>query len=447
MGESAGLRKLIEEAIERLAKRYRLDKDIEWLKRYIQVHAVDIKDSNAPISDSGLPLAASELERSFPVLEERNPLLDLFEDRRKDGTGNEVERELSKSKHAKEIARSSLDNWTLWSKAAPGTIRDLERIAGNDSLLKERKPIENCRRERPLLKKYSYYAIIQADGDRFGQLIQACERCGRLQEFSQACWVYSQKAAGAVADYGGAVIYAGGDDLLCIVPLDNEKYRTVFDLLLSVRKRFDEAFKGFSALGVVPTLSFGVAMRFYKYPLYEAFKEAYRLLQTAKDGEKNTAAMELQKHSGQKVGLAFQAYAENTVYDIVSRMLLSFDPLDETAETLLHSVETHLRGYEELFALALQERGGKQGDTLEHVFANTFDHEIHTQDNAKLTLDYVRQLLEDITDTNTRLIEGSTAAEPFIKEKQRLAVADEALRLVRFFAEKGAKKDSGRTDE
>ena len=433
-------------ALKNVADRYEIDKN--WLLQYLQIHAVDIPDSKKPISDSGVPLAASELEYTFPVNETRNYLLAFFENKQKDS--NE-----SISNRVKKIARFNIGlnkkRWTLLDES--NNIRDMESIAGNGIMINDRISVDKWREKpdsnKPQLKKFSYYAIIKADGDNFGKLIKECEKEDKLHDFSLACWSYSKKAAKIVSDYGGVVIYAGGDDLLCITPLDNEGGQTVFDLVLSVRKKFDEVFQQFKPLGVMPTLSFGVAIRFYKYPLYESFNEAHELLsKKAKDNKfgKDAIAVSLQKHSGQSVELVFQRYNSNPVYDILLKLLSLYDPLDDNAEDMLHSVETRLHGFKDLFALALHTRGDSCFDPVKEAIGNMFDSEIHRQLYAKQLLDYTYVLLTAINNANIRVVCDISAEDEYYEGKRCLAITDGVLRMVRFFAEKGVEKDDERTN-
>ena len=119
-----------------------------------------------------------------------------------------------------------------------------------------------------------------------------------------------------IEDFGGLPIYAGGDDLLFIAPVIGKEGSNIFNLLDAIEK---EAFKDVhdvvSGLGlkddegnnIVASLSFGVSISYYKYPLYEALEAARNLLfgKAKNIKQKKAVAWSLRKHSGGTLDVAF----------------------------------------------------------------------------------------------------------------------------------------------
>lgn len=152
---------------------------------------------------------------------------------------------------------------------------------------------------RDALKSYhKYVCIVQADGDNMGEVVS---NTNSITAISKSLLAFGQESCGAIADYGGLPIYAGGDDLLFIAPVVGNN-KNIFDLL----KQIDELYKNVQNevdgmhIGIGTSMSYGVSITYYKFPLYEALAKARTLLfeQAKKVQGKNAIAWELQKHSG-----------------------------------------------------------------------------------------------------------------------------------------------------
>jgi CRISPR-associated protein Cmr2 len=160
------------------------------------------------------------------------------------------------------------------------------------------------------IQPYPYYALLQADGDRMGETIerlaqQGPDGIGQHRQLSHALATF----AGGVRDiveseqHRGAVIYAGGDDVLAFVPVHTA---------LDCARKLSEAFR--QALDNVlyekdhrPTLSVGIAVMHHLSLLNEALETARRAEKQAKhvDG-KNALAIIVSKRSGEDYSVAGQ---------------------------------------------------------------------------------------------------------------------------------------------
>ena len=303
------------------------------------------------------------------------------------------------------VTKELIKLWPLWEDPeVRDKIRELAHIASNGEVKIEYEgEVEKVTFLTPW-KKHRYYAVIQADGDNIGRHI--CKEGLSLKDisdFSEKCWRYSQEAAKKVRDFGGVPIYVGGDDLLAIVPVENDKEQNVFWLLQELREEFEGVFgKGESA----PTLSFGVSIQYYKFPLYESLARARELLfgRAKNAAGKNAIALRLQKHSGQSLELVFK-HGENPADYLV--------PCKGFEDQLLHSVMTHLRLHNKLFAAALV-----KGTTL-HTFRNIFHEELHQVEDLPIQM-YL-----------------------LLKQCGSLATMDGILRLAKFFVELGEEENHG----
>ena len=151
-----------------------------------------------------------------------------------------------------------------------------------------------------------YYAILLADGDRMGEVIdaQARRKTDELEQkpyeqhrrISQALGEFARGVEGIVKKYQGALVYAGGDDVLAFVPL-----HTVLQCAVDLAASFKETLKNFAnEEGHTPTLSVGVAIIHHLEPLQDALKLARAAETRAKgvDG-KNALAITICKRSGE----------------------------------------------------------------------------------------------------------------------------------------------------
>jgi CRISPR-associated protein Cmr2 len=103
-----------------------------------------------------------------------------------------------------------------------------------------------------------YYAFLQADGDSMGALIDALAEAERGYErhrqLSQRLSSFTEIARGIVRRHRGALVYAGGDDVMAFLPLD-----TVLECASELARAFREALQEFSDQQA-PSLSVGIAI-------------------------------------------------------------------------------------------------------------------------------------------------------------------------------------------
>ena len=89
-----------------------------------------------------------------------------------------------------------------------------------------------------------YYAFVAADGDSRGKTLEKLVQDPSnpadktLEKFSQACLHYTEQAAQLINEFSGMTIYAGGDDLLFLAPLENKEGKSIFELCYDIQKCF-----------------------------------------------------------------------------------------------------------------------------------------------------------------------------------------------------------------
>ena len=158
-----------------------------------------------------------------------------------------------------------------------------------------------------------YICIVQADGDSMGTIVSSFDNESELLNFSKQLIGYGQEACKKISAFGGLPIYAGGDDLLFIAPVCGKEGNTIFDLIEEIDEQYNKQIqkiveerditieKDGKKIKVKTSMSYGISIIYYKYPLYEAWEIARNMLfgvaKKQVDG-KNAIALNLRKNSG-----------------------------------------------------------------------------------------------------------------------------------------------------
>ncbi|SEJ81830.1 CRISPR-associated protein, Cmr2 family [Cyclobacterium xiamenense] len=235
---------------------------------------------------------------------------------------------------------------------------------------------------------HKYIAIIQADGDKIGACIKELDNSQYLK-FSKALLAFSLHASDAIRDYGGLPVYIGGDDLLFFAPI---RYgaRDVFSLIDDLDALFS-AFLSPLALSSQPTLSFGISIAYYKFPLNENREKALsQLSEVAKQfkfrkGVKNAVATFVQKHSGQTFGLTLQKSAEvGSSYAVFKELVR----MHIEQQHFLNSVSQHLSRDWPLILKIYSEK-----EKLKSLFDNNFNEGIHQEGKNRHFLEKLQEMI------------------------------------------------------
>ncbi len=160
-----------------------------------------------------------------------------------------------------------------------------------------------------LLKKsyFKYFAIIQADGDNLGKVLGNFTNFDDIaSKFSKPLFKFAEEAGEIIEKYKGCPVYTGGDDILAFAPVafknENNETKTVIDLAVELSNAYGNIIGNSGT-----TLSIGINIAYYKFPLSIALKNARKQLNDkAKTDDKNALALLLTKHSGHQIGFKFK---------------------------------------------------------------------------------------------------------------------------------------------
>ena len=408
--EKLSVAKRIYSSLKAIDPSYQENQVVDYIFRYLQIYGIEL---NVPENEIVLLyvnkyLDSIELRKQYIPAETENYICSFLE--------NDI---IKSSFLTKELV-----GWQLMGRN--GQIKALPDIAESDSKKDE-------------YKRYSYFALVQSDADRMGKIISGLNTEAEIREFSTKCLRYTAKACKLIQEYGGVVIYAGGDDLQFISPLTHAG-KNLLGLIKGIVNIFDEVFtRGtkFEESESRPTVSFGVEIVYEKYPLYEALNESFELLYFAKKGGRDAIRIRLMKHSGQTAEFTIKELSKSNK-EIENQK--SFNDLETMISEnidgqMIQSVITHISEFSEYLAFAFKQyRATGNSCLIENFFTNFFDNPGQEQWHEMLSK--VRDLV---------LHSDSIKVDDNIVKKtghsKMITGVISALKLVNFFNEKGAEDE------
>lgn len=314
-------------------------------------------------------LDSLELNAGFPPNETDSPITRLF-----NGTKN------GENAYVREC-------WLM-----PKYRKDIQLLK-SDHNIREIEDVANPKNLDDGMKKRKYFAVVQSDGDNIGEVLKQIPSDEEVKDFSQKCIEYAYEAAMAIGNYGGLTIYAGGDDLLFLAPIEGNDGSSILSLCGEITRIFDEKFGEYKEnCENPPNLSFGISINYIKHPLYEALNDALSLLfvdakeimKDKKERKKNLIALAVHKNSGESVKLLLH----NNMTDNNS-LAKKLDELIEDhvagGDDLLHSILYTINTFRSSFSFCMEQ----ELDT-KHLFDNLFDSDIHNK--ARDYIDKVKEL-------------------------------------------------------
>jgi CRISPR-associated protein Cmr2 len=283
-----------------------------------------------------------------------------------------------------------------------------KNITGKDELIKS---LAKSNDFPEFITPYKYICIVHADGDNVGAIVSTLQT-GELTPFSNKLLKFGKSACSSIEKFQGFPVYAGGDDLLFIAPVvsNDEKgnLQTIFDLIKQIDKDFEEA-EVPKTIGrdeetkkiLTPSLSYGISITYYKYPLYEALemsrnllvKVAKELKKKDKSGketaekEKNAIAWTLQKGSGSFVSGVFSKNNKG-LHSAFESLIGSIN--EKTDRNLVSAVAHKIKANEGLLKLFM----GKENQSvrLDAFFDKVLEYNTKKEDEQSY-LKAVKELL------------------------------------------------------
>jgi hypothetical protein len=360
---------------ERKHSRLAPEDTLRALERYLQHHYVVFSDQSldenqSPLSKSDDLLDVLELQYRFD-LEDSTSIYPLkqydesgtvhYDDSRPINPLAHIQFYADKLKeHAKieytfksipEIAIASLLDTRIEDAEIQEQLKAIEHY-DSQVAIEQLYSILNTHHHEDFKPHHKYFAVIRADANRFGDFIRESYKKDKSSttRISESIYQFiTGEGSGEVSlvklldDFGGMLIYAGGDDLLAFAPIIGRDGTTLFELVETIDARFK------SHLGDGASLSFGVSIRYYKSPMIESIKHTQELLRRAKrhhaveenqTDKRSAIAVSLTKHSGQSHDALF--YLGDTKFEAFKRLF--GDELSGTIQ-MPHSIHLVLERY------------------------------------------------------------------------------------------------------
>lgn len=172
---------------------------------------------------------------------------------------------------------------------------DLETARGalREFLREGRQIVEEMGGTWPVLSPY--FAVLRADGDRMGRWLDGLSSPEDQRSASEALARFAKSATEVVAEHHGHCVFAGGDDVLALLPVS-----TALDCAAGLNEAFTLAIaRGPNGSDVRPTLSVGIQVAHATDPFKGSLEGAREAEHAAKHTYERAAfAVRLDKRGG-----------------------------------------------------------------------------------------------------------------------------------------------------
>lgn len=284
-----------------------------------------------------------------------------------------------------------------------------------------------------------FYAVLRMDGDDMGKLLRKLQgQDDGEKRVSDALDDFTQAVPDLVADHNGFLIYAGGDDVLAILPLEN-----ALECAARLRERYLAAFVGQNLAGG-STLSGAICFAHIKMPLGRVLEDSHDLLDKVAKAQtgRDAIAVRALKPGGQTLqwaqpwAIALQDGAANAPV-LIKQLADNFQQADQAEAQFSNKFFYKIHEYFGVLAFDRQ-RGNHHApafaenevlDLLMMAFRNSGRNRTLEVAGASLP----QQLL-----TQCQPHQRQTGGDSPICVKQSGIPAIDGAMLVRFLAQKGA---------
>jgi len=277
-----------------------------------------------------------------------------------------------------------------------------------------------------------YYAVLLMDGDSLGKLLK--ERDKR-EAISESLKKFTEKVPEIVYDNNGFLVYAGGDDVLALLPLED-----ALPCAVELRQEYEKSFNGTT---ISSTISGAIEYAHMHVPLTKILRDAHGLLDNvAKDGcGRDAIAVRVWNTGGMALQWAqpWEIALDNSKTETeISRIANDFANADEKSAQFSSSFLYKIRNYFDLLnphqkdeSCVLSEEDVRRLMVSEYVSAMSNDT-IPKKERIEKAKETVRRLLEQC-----RPVKRDAKEQNQKKWKRSKRIEADGAMLVRFLARKG----------
>jgi len=273
-----------------------------------------------------------------------------------------------------------------------------------------------------------FYAILMMDGDSLGVHMSGGEKKQKI--ITEGLNTFTQAVSTIVKENNGFLIYAGGDDVLAVLPLED-----AFPCAIALRKKYNSCFDK----KIVPTtLSGAIEFAHIKIPLGKVLKDSHQLLDDiAKDQSgRDSIAVRVWKPGGKTLewaqpwDVALNEEKSKTDLEEIAESFQQKDKDDQFTNNFFYKIR-------ERFSLLNPSQGGEKilGDK-EAIDLMTMEY-LNSSTNRDKSIKEVKPDIEKLLKQcrpHIRVVDRTDKIE--VKPTEQLKI-DAAL-LVRFLVQKGA---------
>ncbi len=279
-----------------------------------------------------------------------------------------------------------------------------------------------------------YYAIVRMDGDQLGKHMG---EQGKQTPISRALNQFTHAAGDIVRKHNGFLIYAGGDDVLALLPLPD-----ALPAAAALQQTYVEAFAAQQWPGeaVLSTLSGAVQFVHFRTPLTQVLQDSHQLLdKVAKDETgRNAIAVRVWKPSGMVLQWAMP-WERALDADGTVRVMRLADAFARQADAAQETARFSSKFFFRMESL-LERFSGMPQEVLEKLLLAEYLHSFDGQRKATAQdQEALKQHLAGLLDQCWRY-QRAQAGAPAKLDPGKPLNPDAAL-LVRFLAHKGLERD------
>ena len=377
LGDFEKVQNAVNQALEELAKEFKdckREDSIFAIKNFFKVFfiEIEIEKTDNPIKALAHHLDVLELQDN-PVSNKHEKLIfDFFERVNQNGFA-EKHLQNKRFKSLVEISTEGLSKLPNLPKIIEkGDRKNDEKL--EFSFIEELRKIAG----KQFKTYHKYIAIVKVDGDSFGTYLKGLNH-EKLKEFHQKISSWGFETKDIIQKFGGVPIYIGGDDILFFAPVCNELQSSN---ILSLCNEINALFE--NKLGKEVTLSFGISISYYKFPLYEALEASEELLSMAKAKVgKNSIAIRVLKHSGNYFESVFP-----TSKPLYKDNFMSLMAALEEDNLLLSSVAFKLFSHKSVL-----DSIAKDGVRFSNFIDNYFNESVHNEKGKVSFLNQIKAII------------------------------------------------------
>ena len=268
---------------------------------------------------------------------------------------------------------------------------------------------------------HKYICVVNADGDSMGKCSgEIGNDWDKLDIFSKNMAAFARKSADIIHEYGGYPVYIGGDDLFFLAPVIstvNENDQSIFELIKTLDSSFLEIWDNnkIENVDVQTSMSYGISITYYKYPLAEAISLSHELLGDAKKAPgKNAITTRVMHHSGQYSKTVFEKKIGGSFDEFLS-LLNSFPAKD----TFIGSVHERIRSDRTL----IETIGIDDPIDFSGYFNNEYDIANIQDHDKKNFVEHSIKIFKSMFETQTKIWLEKEPDE----EKRKAKIKEEAM--------------------